>query len=261
MFSSESPTVMSELKSDGRPPQRSSISPTNDIAARADPPPDFPSRPISVMLVDDHPLFRDAVKRVLDKHPEFHVVAETDDGLDAVRLAATLKPDVAVLDIGLRGTSGLVAVHKIKAESPSTAILVLTVHDDAEHVRSMLQGGASGFLTKDVLGGEVVEAIRRVAAGDIYLCPVALRHVVATAVSDSATTSGCGSPRLTPRETEVLALLSQGLSNREIAERLSLSTRTVKGHLEEIFAKLEVDSRTAAVTAALRLKILEVQDL
>jgi len=252
---------MSQLKSDERPPRRSSTPPLHDIGAGADPPSDTPSRPISVMLVDDHPLFRDAVKRVLDKHLEFHVVAETDDGLDAARLAATLRPDVAVLDIGLRGTSGLVAVHKIKAESPGTAILVLTVHDDAEHVRSMLQGGASGFLTKDVLGGEVVEAIRRVAAGDIYLCPVALRHVVATAVSDSATTSGCGSPRLTPRETEVLALLSQGLSNREIAERLSLSTRTVKGHLEEIFSKLEVDSRTAAVTAALRLRLLEVQDL
>jgi len=217
--------------------------------------------PISVLLVDDHPLFRDAVRRVLDRHVNIRVVAESGDGNEAVELSAKLKPNVTVLDIGLRGLSGLEVVRKIKTESPETAVLVLTVHDDAEHVRSMLQGGASGFLTKDVLGGEIVEAIQRVASGEIYLCPVALKHVVDTAISDASMVEGSGNRRLTAREHEVLSLLAQGLSNSEIAARLSLSTRTVKGHLEEIFAKLEVDSRTSAVTKALRLGILGVQDL
>jgi len=222
---------------------------------------DAPEQPISVLLVDDHPLFRDAVKRVLDLHTDIQVVAESGDGNEAVELAARFKPVVTVLDIGLRGLSGLEVVRQIKLESPQTAVLVLTVHDDAEHVRSMLRGGASGFLTKDVLGGEVVEAIKRVAAGEIYLCPVALRHVVDTAISDLPVVERAGNPRLTAREQEVLSLLAQGLSNSEIAARLGLSTRTVKGHLEELFAKLEIDSRTSAVTKALRLGILDVQDL
>ncbi|MBN1152629.1 MAG: response regulator transcription factor [Dehalococcoidia bacterium] len=216
---------------------------------------------ISVLLIDDHPLFRDAVKRVLDRHAAFKVVAESGDGYEAVHLAATLRPKVAILDIGLRGLTGLEVVRKMKAESPETAILVLTVHDDAEHVRSMLQGGASGFLTKDVLGGEIIEAIHRVAAGEIYLCPVALKHVVDTAISEAPVVEAAGAPKLTGREYEVLTLLAQGLSNSEIASRLGLSTRTVKGHLEELFAKLEVDSRTSAVTKALRVGILGVQDL
>lgn len=222
---------------------------------------DASQQPISVLLVDDHPLFRDAVKRVLDRHANIQVIAESGDGNEAVALAAELKPVVTILDIGLRGLNGLEVVRRIKTESPQTAVLVLTVHDDAEHVRSMLQGGASGFLTKDVLGGEIVEAINRVAAGEIYLCPVALKHVVDTAISDLPVVEGAGSPRLTAREHEVLSLLAQGLSNSEIATRLGLSTRTVKGHLEELFAKLEVDSRTSAVTKALRLGILGVQDL
>lgn len=216
---------------------------------------------ISIILVDDHPLFRDAVKRVLDRESDFKVVAETGEGQEAVRLAVELHPSVVILDIGLRGVSGLEAVRQIKAECPTTAVLALTVHDDAEHVRSMLQGGASGFLTKDVLGGEIVEAIRRVVAGEIYLCAVALRHVVDSAISTAHTSSEAAGPRLTTREFEVLSLLAQGLSNNEIAQRLGVSTRTVKGHLEELFAKLEVDSRTAAVTAALRLGILGMQDL
>lgn len=216
---------------------------------------------IAIMLVDDHPLFRDAVKRVLDREHDFKVVAEAGDGQEAVRLAVELRPSVVILDIGLRGVSGLEAVRQIKAECPTTAVLALTVHDDAEHVRSMLQGGASGFLTKDVLGGEIVEAIRRVVAGEIYLCAVALRHVVDSAISSAHTSPEAAGPRLTTREFEVLSLLAQGLSNNEIAQRLGVSTRTVKGHLEELFAKLEVDSRTAAVTAALRLGILGMQDL
>ncbi len=215
---------------------------------------------ISILLVDDHPLFRDAVKRVIEEHPDLLVIAETGDGAEAVRLATELQPTVAVLDIGLRGENGVFAVGRIRANSPRTAVLALTVHDDAEHVKAMLQGGASGFLTKDVLGGEIVEAIRCVARGDIYLCPAALRHVVASAVTDAPSASA-SNPKLTHREIEVMALLAQGLSNREIAIRLSLSTATVKGHLEEIFSKLEVDSRTAAVTAALRLGILGMEDL
>ena len=252
---------MIEVQSDRRPESGGFAPPTDGVDEREGASVGPSSSPISVMLVDDHPLFRDAIRRVLDRRPDFRVVAETGEGDEAVRFAASLKPDVVVLDIGLPGRSGVSVVHEIKRESPATAILVLTVHDDAEHVRSTLQGGASGFLTKDVLGGEVVEAIRRVASGDMYLCQVALRHIVAAAVSDASTAGSCGGPKLTPREIEVLALLAQGIGNREIASHLNLSTRTVKGHLEEIFSKLEVDSRTGAVTAALRLGILGVQNL
>jgi len=215
---------------------------------------------ISVMLVDDHPLFREAVGRVIERCQDFQIVAEAGDGEEAIALAQRLSPRVTILDITLPKVSGIEATRRIKERNPDTAIIVLSVHDDAEHVTAMLKAGADAYLTKDVMGAEIVEALHHVTAGKMFLCSTALRHLVALTVSDQtgATSTEQG---LSPRELEILSLMAKGLSNREIAEKVSLSTATVKGHVEGIFYKLNVDSRTEAVTTALRLGILGLSDI
>lgn len=215
---------------------------------------------VSVMLVDDHPLFREAVGRVIERCQDFQIVAEAGDGEEAIALAQRLSPRVTILDITLPKVSGIEATRRIKERSPGTAIIVLSVHDDAEHVTAMLKAGADAYLTKDVMGAEIVEALHHVTAGKMFLCSTALRHLVASTVGDEIG-STIAEQELTHREREILGLMAKGLSNREIAEKVSLSTATVKGHVEGIFDKLNVDSRTEAVTTALRLGILGLSDI
>ena len=215
---------------------------------------------ISVMIVDDHPLFREAVGRAIERSPDLTIVAEAADGQEAIELAAKLAPRVIVLDITLPKISGIEATKAIKSRCPGISIVVLSVHDDAEHVAAMLRAGADAYLTKDVMGAEIIKAIHQVVAGEIFLCSTALRHVVASTIEGPSNVQG-DEHVLTPRELEILGLMAHGLSNRDIASRLSLSTATVKGHVEGVFAKLNVSSRTEAVTAALRLGILRLSDI
>ena len=215
---------------------------------------------ISVMLVDDHPLFREAVGRVIERCQDFQIVAEAGDGEEAISLAQRLSPRVTILDITLPKVSGIEATRRIKERNPDTAIIVLSVHDDAEHVTAMLKAGADAYLTKDVMGAEIVEALHHVTAGKMFLCSTALRHIVASSVGGETSTV-VTEHGLSRRELEILRLMAKGLSNRMIADRIALGTTTVKGHVESIFEKLNVDSRTEAVTAALRLGILGLGDI
>lgn len=218
---------------------------------------------ITIMLADDHPLLRQALRNVLETQTDFEIIAEASDGEEAVRLAVELVPSVVIMDISMPKLNGLEATQQIKAKCPSIAILVLTVHDDSEHILSILEAGAAGYLTKSVFGEEVIHAVRGVVAGEAVLSAsisqqiikYALRHVVTKRLPLDTV------ERITARELEILRLAAMGMSNKDIAQKLDLSERTVKGYLAEIFSKLNVGSRTEAVITALRSGALTLDDL
>ena len=217
-------------------------------------------RRITVLLADDHPLLRQALKSVLEREHDIEVVGEASDGEEAVRLVLELVPRVAILDISMPKLSGFEVAQAIKSGRPEVAILVLTVHEDGEHIRRMLEVGVAGYLTKDALGDQVVQAVRAVASGDITMSPSVLNSVVKSGVQGSTTTPGDSTP-LTKRELAILKLTARGLTNFQMAAECGFGPRTVRGHLGIIFAKLHVTNRTEAVAAALHLGLISVSDL
>ena len=217
---------------------------------------------IGVVLADDHPLLRQALRYLLEKQPDIEVVAEAGDGEEAVRLAMELHPDVVIMDISMPKLNGLEATRLIKQDCPDTAVLVLTVHDDSEHLLEILEAGAAGYLTKSVFGEEVVQAIRSVAAGEAVLsAPILqrlLKHSLRYPTKPMQLDFG---EKMSVRELEILKMAARGMGNRDIATELNLSLRTVKGYLAGIFPKLKVSSRTEAVIIALRSGIISLDDL
>lgn len=215
-----------------------------------------------IMLADDHPLMRQALRIVLEKHHDFEVIAEASDGEEAVRLATMLVPDIVVMDISMPKLSGLEAIRQIKAKYPMIAVLVLTVHDDSEHILSILQAGAGGYLTKGACGDEVVHSIRALICGETVLSPTIAEQVLKYAsqhIRKPLALDTCD--RVTAKELEIIKLAATGMSNKDIAIKLGLSLRTVKGHLADIFLKLNVASRTEAVIISLEKGILSLDDL
>lgn len=216
---------------------------------------------ITIMLADDHPLLRKALRDVLKKQRDFKIIAEVDDGEEAVRLATELVPNVVVMDISMPKLNGIEATRQIKAKCPNIAILVLTVHDDSEHILGILEAGAAGYLTKRVFGDEVIHAVRGVVSGETVLSrsisqqiiKYAAQHITKHVPLDAG-------EKITGRELEILRRAARGLSNKEIAQELDLSLPTVKNYLADIFLKLNVGSRTEAVMAALRTGILGLDD-
>ena len=216
---------------------------------------------IKIMIADDHPLLRQALRSVLEKYEDFEIIAEAGDGEETVRKAVELMPQVLIMDISMPKLNGLEATRIIKDKCPNIAILVLTVHDDSEHILSILEAGAAGYLTKSVFGEEVVHAIRGVAVGETVLSPSISQQVIKHALKYSTKPIRLDSGnRVTCRELEILKLAAEGLSNKDIALKLNLSLRTVKGYLVEIFSKLNVGSRTEAVITALRAGIITLDE-
>jgi NarL family two-component system response regulator LiaR len=220
------------------------------------------SSKIRIMLADDHPLLRQALRDVLEKQRDFEVIAEANDGEEAVKLATELVPDVVIMDISMPKLNGLEATKQIKVSCPTVAVLALTVHSDNERILSILQAGAGGYLTKSVYGDEVIHAVRALVSGETVLHPTvsqkifkyAFQHITKPRSLDVGN-------KLSSRELEVLGLAAKGISNKDIALRLGLSLRTVKGYLADIFLKLDVASRTEAVIVGLRRGILTLDDL
>jgi NarL family two-component system response regulator LiaR len=208
---------------------------------------------IRILIADDHAFVREGTRRILEQEPDLEVVAEAGDGEEAVKLACDLKPDVALVDVAMPRLDGIEATRRIKAQCPAVAVLVLSAYDDDQFIFGLLEAGAAGYLLKSVRGQEIVEAIRAVHAGESVLHPSVARKVLNRFAGVS------GKPRerksldlLTEREMEVLKMVTKGLSNKDIAEGLCLSVRTVQGHLANIFNKLRVSSRTEAVVHALK---------
>jgi len=203
---------------------------------------------IRILLADDHPLLRQGIRQLLEREEDFEVVGEAGDGNEAIRQARKLLPNVIVMDIHMPNVSGLEATKQIKAEHPSVAVLVLTVHDEDEYVVRLLTAGAAGYLLKDVYFEELVQAIRAVQAGECVLHPVARQRLLKrAAITEPKDTQSDDVEQLTVREVQVLKLAAKGMSNKEIAKELGIEVPTVKWNMLNIFGKMRVGSRTEAV--------------
>ena len=208
---------------------------------------------IRVLIADDHTVVREGTRRILEQEPDMAVVGEAGDGEEAVNLATSLKPDVAIIDISMPKLDGIEATRRIKATWPSINVLILSAYDDDQFIFSLLEAGAAGYLLKSIRSRELVDAVRAVYSGESVLHPSIARKVLNRFVSTSSKPEGQEpSGVLSDREMEVLKLAAKGLSNQDIAEKLCLSIRTVQGHLGHIFNKLQVGSRTEAVVRALK---------
>ncbi|MCJ7656019.1 MAG: response regulator transcription factor [Dehalococcoidia bacterium] len=217
---------------------------------------------IKILIADDHAFVREGTRRILEQEPDLEVVAEAGDGEEAVRLASDLKPDVAIIDVAMPKLDGIEATRQIKALCPAVAVLVLSAYDDDQFVFGLLEAGAAGYLLKSVRGREIVDAIRAVDAGESVLHPSVARKVLNRFASVSSKAQRKKPLELlTDREMEVLKLVTRGLSNKDIADGLSLSIRTVQGHLANIFNKLRVSSRTEAVVHALKEGWVTLDDM
>jgi len=208
---------------------------------------------IKILIADDHAFVREGTRRILEQEQDLEVVAEAGDGEEAVKLASELKPDVALIDVAMPKLDGIEATRQIKVLYPAVAVLVLSAYDDDQFVFGLLEAGAAGYMLKSVRGHEIVDAIRAVYAGESVLHPSVARKVLNRFAGVSSKPREKKSLELlTDREMEVLKLVTKGLSNKDVAEELCLSVRTVQGHLANIFNKLRVGSRTEAVVHALK---------
>jgi NarL family two-component system response regulator LiaR len=214
---------------------------------------------LTVLIADDHPLVREALHRALDDEEDMKVVAEASDGEEAVKLASELKPDVVVMDIVMPKLNGIEATRKIKEIAPDTAILILTAYDDEEYVLGLLDAGAAGYLLKSARGRDLIGAITAIRAGESVLHPniIArlLKRATVTAVKENEAQG-----LLSERESEVLRLVALGMSNKEVAEELFLSQRTIKAHLTNVFNKLNVASRSEAIVKGLQWGLVTLEN-
>ena len=212
---------------------------------------------INVMIVDDHPLIREGLTKVLEFEEGITVIGEAADGEEALKKIAEMKPDVVLLDINMPLMTGIEATGKIGEISPKTKVIVLTIHDDDGYVMQTMKNGASGYLLKDVEPRNLVDAIRIVSKGGSYIHPTIAAKLMGE-ISRLTNSKNQVEPAdaLTKREVEVLRCLARGCSNRDIAETLFISEKTVKNHISNIFHKLDVNDRTQALIVALKTGVV-----
>ena len=219
---------------------------------------------IRVLVVDDHDLFRRGICQVLLGEEGIEVVGEAEDGAAAHALAVALRPDVVLMDVNMPGTGGIEATGRITADLPGVCVLMLTVSDDEEDLFRAITAGAVGYLLKEISGDEVAEAVRAVVHGQTLLSPAMASKLIgeyATLARRAAAASERAAvPRLTAREREVLALVAQGSTNRDIGRQLFISGNTVKNHVRNILEKLQIHTRAEAVVFAVRENLLDPQD-
>jgi len=226
---------------------------------------------IRLMLVDDHEVVRAGLKSFLQTQPDFDVVAEANNGKDAVDRAMESHPDVILMDITMPGVDGMEATRRLRVLCPQCLVLALTVHDDKQYLMEMLAAGASGYITKQAAADELVEAIHTIAEGNVYLQPALARWLLedyqrlarqsqpAPPVSEEAQQGQViGLEVLSLRERQVLEMIAQGISNQEIGQRLALSHKTIARHRERIMKKMNMHSRTELVKFAIRTGLVQL---
>ncbi|GAA0428379.1 MAG: response regulator [Bacillota bacterium] len=225
-------------------------------------------RKIRIVLIDDHKLFREGVKRILDFEPSFEVVAEGDDGSIAAKLVKENNPDVVLMDINMPNMNGVQATSDLVRYFPNTNVIILSIHDDESYVTHALKTGAQGYLLKEMDSDALIDAIKVVSDGGSYLHPKVTHNLVmeyrrlakenASNISENGIEYRKPLHLLTKRECQVLQLLADGKSNRAVAETLYISEKTVKNHVSNILQKMNVNDRTQAVVSAIRKGWVEV---
>jgi two-component system, NarL family, response regulator NreC len=212
---------------------------------------------IRILLADDHGVLRAGLKALLDIDEEFHVVAEAWEGDQVLRLAAKMQPDVVLLDLNMPGPGNLEVTRRILEVAPKTRILVLTAHEENGMVREALKAGASGYIIKRALESELLNAIRAVHRGEVYVHPFMMRALLTPPDPEPPSEKASASTPLTPRELEVLRFIARGYTNRQIGESLNLSVRTVESHRANLMGKLGLQTRVQLVRYAAEHGLLE----
>lgn len=205
-----------------------------------------------VLIADDHDLVREGICKLLELYEEIEVVAEAGDGLETVNKVREKMPDLVLLDLNMPRMDGITTIRKVKEISPQVKVLILTIHDGEEYIYEVIRAGAEGYIQKDIKPDELKDSIERVIKGEKVFPRSIERQVTETAVQQREI------EELSAREYEVLELLAQGMSNRNIAEALFISEKTVKNHVSNILKKLSVNDRTQAVIVALKLGLVKL---
>lgn len=210
---------------------------------------------IKILIVDDHAVMRDGIRALLSLHDDIEIVGEASDGKEAIEKVEELTPNVVVMDIAMAGMDGLEATRRIVKKHPQVRVLVLTQHDNKEYIIAAVKAGVAGYVPKRALGSELVSAIRAVSRDDFFLYPSA----AAVLVDDyRKQTEAEPYDQLTARERELLKLIAEGRSNKEIADRLVISVKTVLGHRTKIMEKLDLHNRTELIKYAIRKGLITV---
>ena len=211
--------------------------------------------PIRVLLADDHGLVRAGMRRLLESIPDIAVIGEAGTGSQALQQARQGRPDVVLMDITMPDMTGLEALARLKQELPRVRVLILSMHDEEAYVTQALQAGADGYLLKDSATAELEIAVRAVAAAEMYLSPAVSRYVVASYLRGVYRVAG-EQQRLTPRQREILHLVAQGYTNRQIAGLLTISTKTVEAHRAQLMERLNTHDVTGLVRIAMRMGLI-----
>lgn len=216
-------------------------------------------RRIRVLIADDHAILREGLRALLRLHDDIEVVGEAADGREAVDLAATLRPDVVLMDIAMPGLGGLEATIELRRILPDVKVIVLTQYDDREYLRRFLQAGVSGYLLKKTAGSELASAIRAAYRGGLVLDPAVAKEALAEPGGGSGAAEADPYDSLTDREKQVLKLVAEGKSNKEVAELLDISVKTAMTHREHVMQKLNLHSRTELIKFALRRGVIRIE--
>ena len=216
-------------------------------------------KPLRLLLVDDHPIVRTGLRMLFQSEPDMQVVGEAGGGGEAIVAVQKLHPDVVIMDVAMPGMTGIEATRQIKANSPETAVLALTMHEDEQYFFAMLNAGASGYIPKRAAPDDLVAAIRVVAEGNVFLYSSLARFLMKDIVEQKLAPAAEGGDGLTTREIEVLTLIAEGRTSREIAEELVISVKTVERHRENIMNKLDIHSRVELVKYAIKRGLIQAE--
>jgi DNA-binding NarL/FixJ family response regulator len=213
---------------------------------------------IRILLADDHTILRNGIRAILEDEPGMLVIGEADDGRKAVSLACQLKPDIVVMDIAMPLLNGLEATRQIKHSCPEVKVVILTMHDNEEYIIQMLEAGAMGYILKDAAARELISALRTVHKGEAVLSPAITRIVIEDYLRWGGIRPSENNEELSPREREILQLIAEGYTSKQIAEMLVISIKTVQAHRNSLMQKLNLHNRGELIKYAIQKKIIEI---
>ncbi|OGO70249.1 MAG: DNA-binding response regulator [Chloroflexi bacterium RBG_19FT_COMBO_56_12] len=213
---------------------------------------------IRILLADDHTILRNGIRAILEDEPGMVVVGEAEDGRTAVSLACQLKPDIVIMDIAMPLLNGLEATRQIKRSCPGVKVIILSMHDNEEYIVQVLEAGAMGYILKDAAARELINALRMVHRGEAVLSPAITRIVIEDYLRWGGIRPTEDADELSPREREILQLIAEGYSSKQISEILVISIKTVQAHRNSLMQKLNLHNRGELVKYAIQKKIIEI---